>query len=65
MDVFVSSFFAVLFATIAIIEIKTGQVLFRPFVRRDSSPSWYWLEILVALILAGVFANSAIGVLSE
>jgi hypothetical protein len=65
MDVLVSSFFAMLFAVIAIIEVKTGKVLLRPFVTRGSSPIWYWLEILVALTLAGVFTNSAIGAFNE
>jgi len=60
MGVLVSSFFALIFASIAIFELKTGKVLLRPFVTKETSPLWYWLEISVGLLIAGGFVNSTI-----
>jgi hypothetical protein len=51
MDFIVAFFFTFLFLAIAVIELKTGKALFRPFVTRESMPIWYWLEISVSLFL--------------
>jgi len=59
MDFIVALFFSFLFLAIAVIELKAGKALFRPFVTRATMPVWYWLEIAVSLLLGLGLLKSA------
>lgn len=61
MGALASLVFAFLFAAIAIYELKAGKALLRPFVTKESSPIWYWLEVSVGLFIAGGCISNVIG----
>jgi len=56
----VECFLSIVFVAWGITEIKTGRVLLRRKITRESDPFFYWVEVMVSFFLAGIILFQAV-----
>ena len=60
MDLLTNIFFAVIFALMGFIEIKSGKGILRRQVTKENNPAWFWLEVSVSFFLTTIFLTRAL-----
>ena len=60
----VYSLFAIAFFTTGLVEIKTGKAIIRKNATRENGPIFYWAEVLVSFLIAGLLMYFAMVQLS-